>query len=81
MIRDSAYINSLTEEIIACAYAVGNSLGCGFLEKVYENAMAHELGKTGLTFVKQQPIKVYYDGILVGDFFLISSSEMRLLLN
>jgi GxxExxY protein len=48
MVRDVAYYNSLTEQIIGCAYSVGNVLGEGFLEKVYENALAHELEKTGL---------------------------------
>ena len=38
-------INKITEKIIGCSYTVSNSLGCGFLEKVYENALTHELGK------------------------------------
>jgi len=69
MIKDEAYLNSLTEQIIGCAYAVGNTLGYGFLEKVYENAIAHELVKGGLDVSRQQPIKVYYDGVDVGDYF------------
>ncbi|SEA45300.1 GxxExxY protein [Desulfuromusa kysingii] len=69
MIKDEAYLNSLSEQIIGCAYAVGNSLGYGFLEKVYENAIAHELVKSGLDVSRQQPIKVYYDGVDVGDYF------------
>ena len=68
MIKDEAYLNSLTEQIIGCAYAVGNTLGYGFLEKVYENAMAHELIKGGLEVSRQYPIAVYYDGVNVGDF-------------
>lgn len=69
MIKDEAYLNSLSEQIIGCAYAVGNTLGHGFLEKVYENAIAHELVKGGLDVSRQQPIKVYYDGVDVGDYF------------
>ena len=38
-------INKITEKIIGCSYTVSNTLGCGFLEKVYENALAHELRK------------------------------------
>ncbi|MCX6547399.1 MAG: GxxExxY protein [Acidobacteria bacterium] len=38
----------LTAQIIGCAYLVANGLGSGFLEKVYENALAHELRKAGL---------------------------------
>ena len=69
MVREDAYLNSLTEQIIGSAYTVANSLGCGFLEKVYENAMTHELNKLGLQVSRQQPIKVYYDGVNVGDYF------------
>jgi len=42
---DNSSINELTERIIGCAFQLHNSLGCGFLEKVYENALAHELRK------------------------------------
>jgi GxxExxY protein len=62
-------INALTERIIGCAFKVSNTLGCGFLEKVYENALVHELRKQGLKAEAQQPISVYYDGVLVGEFF------------
>jgi len=61
-------LNRLTERIIGCAFRVANTLGSGFLEKVYENALAHELGKNGLKVVQQHPVPVYYDGVLVGDF-------------
>ncbi|AFZ12403.1 hypothetical protein Cri9333_1511 [Crinalium epipsammum PCC 9333] len=61
-------LNQITEMIIGCAFKVSNALGCGFLEKVYENALAHELRKAGLKVVQQYPIKVYYDGIIVGNY-------------
>jgi GxxExxY protein len=60
--------DALTERIIGCAYQVANTLGPGFLEKVYENALAHELRKAGLSVIQQQGIEVRYDGIVVGDF-------------
>ena len=41
-------LNILTERIIGSAFAVSNTLGCGFLEKVYENALGIELRKAGL---------------------------------
>ncbi|APG26643.1 GxxExxY protein [Syntrophotalea acetylenivorans] len=69
MVREVAYHDSLTEQIIGCAYSVGNALGEGFLEKVYENALAHELEKTGLKVSRQEPITVVYDGVVVGDYF------------
>ena len=62
-------VNVITEKIIGCAYRVSNSLGIGFVEKVYENALAHEIQKSGLKVAQQAPIKVLYDGIVVGDFF------------
>ena len=58
----------LTEAIIGAAYEVSNALGAGFLEKVYENAMCHELRKRGLSVVQQQPVRVVYDGVVVGDY-------------
>lgn len=41
-------LNPITEKIIGCSYTVSNTLGNGFLEKVYENALTHELRKNGL---------------------------------
>ena len=61
-------INVLTEGIIRCSYQVSNALGCGFLEKVYENALTHELRKQGLKAEQQQPIEVWYDGVMVGSY-------------
>jgi GxxExxY protein len=43
-------------------------LGAGFVEKVYENALAHELRENGLAVEQQHPIQVLYDGAVVGDF-------------
>jgi GxxExxY protein len=62
-------LNALTERIIGCAFKVSNTLGCGFLEKVYENALVHELRKNGMTVDWQHPINVIYDGVVVGEFF------------
>ena len=58
--------SELTEKIIGCAYNVSNTLGCGFLEKVYENSLAHELRKAGFSITQQQKIDVAYDGVVVG---------------
>ena len=54
---------------IKAFYNVYNTLGFGFLEKVYENAMYIELRKFGLNVEKQVPIKVRYDNFLVGDYY------------
>jgi GxxExxY protein len=60
---------NITEKIIGAYYKVYNTLGYGFLEKVYENAMVIELRKSGLNVSQQQNIKVYYDSSEVGDYF------------
>ena len=62
-------LNSHTERIIGCAFRVSNTLGSGFLEKVYENALAIELRKSGLDVKQQAPVRVLYDGIVVGEYF------------
>lgn len=63
-------VNDITEKIIGAAFKVSNTLGCGFLEKVYENALFIEIRKTGLSVIKQQPLEVYYDGEIVGNYFV-----------
>ncbi len=64
------YLHSdITAKIIKAFYNVYNTLGFGFLEKVYEKAMMIELGKLDLSVKKQVPITVYYDDENVGDYF------------
>ena len=58
----------LTHKIIGCAYNVFNKLGFGYLESVYRKAMAIELTKSGLEFEEENPLKVYYDDEIVGEF-------------
>jgi GxxExxY protein len=62
-------LNSITEKIIGSSFEVSNTLGSGFLEKVYENSLVIEIKKTGLSVLQQDPIPVYYDEDLVGDYF------------
>jgi GxxExxY protein len=61
--------NELTENIIKAFYNVYNTLGYGFLEKVYENALSIELEKNNIKSYKQFPIPVHYETIKVGDYF------------
>jgi GxxExxY protein len=68
MDADESRLNEITERVIGCAYVVANTLGHGFLEKVYENALAHELRKAGLAVEQQRSIKIRYDGVVVGDY-------------
>lgn len=59
----------VTEMVLKAFYKVYNTLGYGFLEKVYENALAKELQKMGLQCVQQQLLKVYYEGEEVGLYY------------
>ena len=61
-------LDELTKKVIGCVYAVSNTLGSGFLEKVYENALAIELRKAELNVEQQHRIQVNYEGIAVGEF-------------
>ena len=58
-----------TKRIIQAFYKVYNNLGYGFLEKVYQNSLMLELRKSGFDCTSQGPIKVYYDGYQVGDYY------------
>ncbi len=61
-------LNPITEQIIGCAFSVSNRLGTGFLERVYENALAVEFRKNGLSAEQQKSIVIRYDEIVVGDY-------------
>jgi GxxExxY protein len=60
---------SVTEQIIAAFYKVDNTLGYGFLEKVYENAMVIALRKLGLKVEQQARIDVFFEGEKVGEYY------------
>jgi len=67
--NDNYKHSEITEKVIRAFYKVYNTLGYGFLEKVYENALFIELTENGLTVERQGQIKVYYDGKEVGVYF------------
>ena len=58
----------ITKEIIRCAIKVSNTLGIGFLEKVYENALVIELKRAGLAVEQQKSLAVLYEGEVVGEY-------------
>ena len=70
----------LTDTIINAFYTVYNALGYGFLEKVYENALLHELRKRGLQAEAQQRLLVHYDGVVVGEYFADMLVENKVIL-
>src|SRR5271169_413135 len=76
---DRIRLNELSGVVIGCAFTVLNTLGAGFLEKVYENALAHELRQAGLGVAQQCGATVMYDGILVGEYFVDLLVEETLL--
>jgi GxxExxY protein len=61
-------VSELTRRIIGCAMAVHRTLGPGFIEAIYDNALMHELRKIGLRFEIKPPLQVIYDGVVVGEF-------------
>jgi len=79
MHADEIRLNELSGRVIGCAFIVLNTLGAGFLEKVYENALAHESRKTGLDIVQQRGLTVTYDGVVVGQYFVDLMVEQALL--
>jgi GxxExxY protein len=59
----------LTNRLIKIFYKVYGKPGYGFLEKIYENAMMIEFKKDGITAIAQAPIKVHYEGEVVGEYY------------
>ncbi len=67
--RDVLLQEHLTRGVIGGAfYRVYNTLGFGFLESVYANALTHEMTKRGLRVEREVPVRVWYDGHPVGTF-------------
>ena len=70
----------LTYRINGCVYEVYRQLGHGYLEKVYENALACELALAGLQAVAQKSLPVHYKGQLVGEYQVDLLVEGRVVL-
>jgi len=68
MNADERRLDEITKRVIGCAYAVSNTLGAGFVEKVYERAMVVELRANGLAIAQQHAMSVNYKGVVVGDY-------------
>lgn len=60
--------DALTEKIIGCCFKVHSTLGPGFNEKIYSNALQQQLAKEFLSFVAEKEFKVDYNGAMVGKF-------------
>lgn len=68
MITDEQMLRLVSEKVIGAAYRVGNKLGHGFMEKCYENALAHELRKAGIKVEQQVKLQVWYEDVVVGEY-------------
>ncbi len=80
MTTEGEYLHTeLSGQIIKAFFNVYNELGHGFLERVYERAMVIELGKMGLSCKAQQPITVFYEGEIVGEYFADLLVEDRII--
>lgn len=75
-------INELTRKVIGCAMKVHNVLGSGFLEVIYQKALAIEMRKAGITFEQEREFSIFYDGQLIGsrrvDFFVANVLMLEL---
>ena len=80
MNTDNLRYKDLSHLIIKSFYEVYNELGGGFLESVYENAMALVLQQQGLHVETQKDISVYFRGVLVGNFRADMIVEEKILL-
>ncbi|MGC8469073.1 MAG: GxxExxY protein, partial [Acetobacteraceae bacterium] len=70
MHADEGRLDELSRTVIGGAFTVINTLGAGFLDKVYENALTHEPRKAGCAVEQQHGITVMYDGKAVGTYFV-----------
>ena len=73
-IKEEYKYSALTSKIIGCAMKVHSTLGNGFQEVIYQRALAIEMRKQGLDFVREMEMPIYYDGQQIGkrrvDFFV-----------
>lgn len=70
----------LTEKVISCFHKVYNTLGYGFLEKVYEVSLYHKLKRIGTGCARQKKIDVFYKDKLVGEYFADLLVEDKMIL-
>ena len=80
MHADEGNLNDISQRVIGGAFTVLNVLGAGFLEKVYENALAWELRKAGLAVEQQRGLTITYDGIVAGEYVADLIVERALLI-
>ena len=65
---DRECLDALSERVIGAVFEVQNTLGAGFLEKVYERALLKEFALQGIRAAPQVPYSVFYKGERIGDY-------------
>ncbi len=69
MATNNLMYKELSSDILASAFCVYNTLGYGFLEKVYENALCLKLRQKGIDYSQQHAISVIFENVVVGDYY------------
>src|SRR6476646_3646173 len=69
MHADDTGLDSLSEKVLSAVFEVSNTLGAGFLEKVYRRALLRELSLRGLRATAEASFAVVYKGHAVGEYF------------
>jgi GxxExxY protein len=69
MNTDEHGCDALTEQVLGAVFEISNTLGAGFLEKVYQRALIHEFRLRGIRAAAQVPFPVIYKGRNVGEYF------------
>ncbi len=77
--HESKALDAVVEGVIGCAYEVSSQLGAGFLEKVYERALARELGLRGMKVSLQVPYPISYKGQAIGEYIADMLVEDKLI--
>ena len=78
--KDGLLYSELTYKVIGAGMKVHTALGHGFLEKVYENALMVMLRKSGIMVEQQVPVKVHFEGVVVGDYYADILVENKLII-
>ncbi|MEM6458720.1 MAG: GxxExxY protein [Planctomycetota bacterium] len=76
---EQGWLSEVCERVIGCAFEVSNTLGVGYLEKVYQRALVSECRRQEIVAVAEQPMPVLYKGDVVGDYYIDVLVEGRLI--
>src|SRR5438270_8777980 len=69
MNADDTSLDTLTSRVLSAVFEVSNTLGAGFLEKVYQRALLRELSLRGIRATAEASFAVTYKGFSVGEYF------------